>query len=297
MVIRAQRPSGVPLLNGGEERTGVDCSQHLPGFLDPSAVMFSGGGATANPRKRGREEAAVAIGSTPVQDNDSISNLLVLGPSSLPPTLISLAHLRSESAAPLTSTGLQLAFGEQQQQQRACNPLLPASPALFEKLAPHLKQHQDEIDGYLRAQALLSAAATAARQRIKTKEAEVEQAARQSAELERLIARLRAETLSWQAKAVAAQTAVAGLQAQLQRATEVAAAAWEGEGESGSASLIDQESAAQGSCRACRLRNAAVVVLPCRHLSLCADCAAAGAADSCPACGRISTGSLHVAFS
>ncbi|CAL9190642.1 unnamed protein product [Musa hybrid cultivar] len=315
MVIRAQRPSGVPLLNGGEERTGVDCSQHLPGFLDPSAVMFSGGGATANPRKRGREEAAVAIGSTPVQDNDSISNLLVLGPSSLPPTLISLAHLRSESAAPLTSTGLQLAFGEQQQQQqRAFNPLLPASPALFEKLAPHLKQHQDEIDGYLRAQgellrrtlvakwrshyqALLSAAATAARQRIKTKEAEVEQAARKSAELERLIARLRAETLTWQAKAVAAQTAVAGLQAQLQRATEVAAAAWEGEGESGSASLIDQEPAAQGSCRACRLRNAAVVVLPCRHLSLCADCAAAGAADSCPACGRISTGSLHVAFS
>lgn len=125
----------------------------------------------------------------------------------------------------------------------------------------------------------------------------MEQAARQSAELERLIARLRAETLTWQAKAVAAQTAVAGLQAQLQRATEVAAAAWEGEGESGSASLIDQEPAAQGSCRACRLRNAAVVVLPCRHLSLCADCAAAGAADSCPACGRISTGSLHVAFS
>lgn len=98
----------------------------------------------------------MAIGSTPVQDNDSISNLLVLGPSSLPPTLISLAHLRSESAAPLTSTGLQLAFGEQQQQQqRAFNPLLPASQALFEKLAPHLKQHQDEIDGYLRAQVLV----------------------------------------------------------------------------------------------------------------------------------------------
>ncbi|URD72970.1 hypothetical protein MUK42_09399 [Musa troglodytarum] len=295
MVIRAQHPSSVPLPNRDEERTGVDCSQHLPGFLDPSAVMFSGGGATANPRKRGREEAAVAIGSTPVQDNDSISNLRVSGRSSLPPTLISLAHLRSESAAPLASTGLQLAFGEQQQQQ--FNPLLPASPALFEKLAPHLKQHQDEIDGYLRAQALLRAAASAARQRIKTKEAEVEQAARQSAELERRIARLRAEALTWQAKAMAAQTAVAGLQAQLQRATEAAAAAWEGEGESGSASLIDPEPAARGSCRACRLRNASVVVLPCRHLSLCADCAAAGAADSCPACGRISTGSLHVAFS
>ncbi|CAL9072567.1 unnamed protein product [Musa textilis] len=314
MVIRAQHPSSVPLPNRDEERTGVDCSQHLPGFLDPSAVMFSGGGATANPRKRGREEAAVAIGSTPVQDNDSISNLRVSGRSSLPPTLISLAHLRSESAAPLASTGLQLAFGEQQQQQQQFNPLLPASPALFEKLAPHLKQHQDEIDGYLRAQgellrrtlvakwrshyqALLRAAASAARQRIKTKEAEVEQAARQSSELERRIARLRAEALTWQAKAMAAQTAVAGLQAQLQRATEAAAAAWEGEGESGSASLIDPEPAARGSCRACRLRNASVVVLPCRHLSLCADCAAAGAADSCPACGRISTGSLHVAFS
>ncbi|KAL6847450.1 hypothetical protein ACP4OV_023303 [Aristida adscensionis] len=57
---------------------------------------------------------------------------------------------------------------------------------------------------------------------------------------------------------------------------------------------VDHGSAASpwGACRGCGERAAAVLVLPCRHLSACAPCA--GAAAACPACGSRKVGSVAV---
>ncbi|RZS15072.1 hypothetical protein BHM03_00046852, partial [Ensete ventricosum] len=146
----------------GEETTGIDVSQGLQGFVDPSTIVFTETGGAVNPRKRAREGARVtavptANGPTTAQNTD-ISNLLFLQSNSLSPTYISLAQFPSKSTTPLVSTGLQLAFGAQQkQQQRTMNHVRPSSPALFEELAPHLTQCQDEIDGYLSEQVLLVA--------------------------------------------------------------------------------------------------------------------------------------------
>ncbi|KAK3131630.1 hypothetical protein QOZ80_6AG0509110 [Eleusine coracana subsp. coracana] len=46
------------------------------------------------------------------------------------------------------------------------------------------------------------------------------------------------------------------------------------------------------ACRGCGERGAAVVLLPCRHLSACTPCAAA--ARACPACGTPNAGSVAV---
>ncbi|WOK98209.1 hypothetical protein Cni_G06919 [Canna indica] len=292
----------------GEERTGIDLS---------SAMLSDRGmGKTVNRRKRGREEAgALPVATDP---NNGVFNSLFLQ-SNTSPTFVSLAELQSKSNSLLVSAGFQLASGDQQ--HYALNPLLPASSALFVELLPHVKQQQNEFDDYLRVQGellqrsvsrkwrlefqrFLTSTVSAAWHRIRAKEADVERAARQRAELEERLARLKTELLAWQAKAAVTQSTATILQAQLQRATEAAAAAREGVGESGggpgplgavddacSAACMDPTLA---SCRACRRRNAAVVVLPCRHFSLCAECAAA---EWCPACGDVITELIYVAVS
>ncbi|WOK95158.1 hypothetical protein Cni_G03865 [Canna indica] len=320
MAIQAQCPSAILLPNRGEETIGAGLAQGQSSFLDPSTVMFFAGGGSLNPRDRGRDEAAAAlptaIRSTPAQDANYNVSSLFSQPSRPLPTLISLAQLQSKSNSPLVSTGLRLSFGTAHQQQyHNLNPFHPAD--LFDELdlAPHFKQFQEDIDGYLQAQeqvlkrtlavkwqshyrTLITTGAAAARQRIKAKDAELKQAAQQYAELEERLAQLRAETVAWQAKAVAAQNQAAALQAQLQQAEEVAAVAREREGDSDDPSVMEGMAAASGSCRACYRRDApvAVVVLPCRHLCVCADCAAAGAIASCPVCCCISTGSINVAY-
>lgn len=152
--------------------------------------------------------------------------------------------------------------------------------------------------------ALLRAAEAAAARTLGEKEAEVDKALRRGVELEKRLARLKAESLAWQAKARANQAAAAALQAQLQKAQ---AAAAERETECRDSPAQDAESAhvdpyrvGPAACRSCREAPPSVVVLPCRHLCLCPECnsttAGGGAAQSCPVCHCATTGSLHVSF-
>ncbi|XP_010933546.1 E3 ubiquitin-protein ligase BOI isoform X2 [Elaeis guineensis] len=249
-----------------------------------------------------------------------------------PPTVISLAQLQSQTP-PLVSTGLRLAFEDQQQQhqeqnQNQYNLLLssssPFSSFLSEELAAEINRQKDEIEQFLHAQgeqlrralaerrqrhyrALLGAAESSAARRLREKEAELERAARRRAELEDRLARLRTESMAWQAKAMAEQAAAATLHAQLQQAAAAAAAAPpQGKAECGGESPAEDAESAhvdpdrvepERACRACRYRPVSVVLLPCRHLCLCSACDAAAASDACPVCRCPRTGSVQVFLS
>ncbi|XP_010935032.1 probable BOI-related E3 ubiquitin-protein ligase 3 [Elaeis guineensis] len=323
MAVHAQHPSNVLLLNRSEqERKSMEFSQAPTGFLDQSAVFFSNG-ASGNPRKRGREAASIPMESSAQRNSIDLLSLQRPPAASLsPPTVISLAQLQARPP-PLVSTGLRLAFEDQHQLQNnsQANPLLSPSlfPVLSDDLSLQLNQHQDELDRFLRAhgehlrrtlaekrqrhcRVLLCVAEKAAVRRLREKEAEVEQAVRRAAELEDWLARLKAESLAWQAKALADQAAAVALHAQLQQAQAAAAAAEEMEGEcrdlpaeDAESAHVDPDRAPPATCRSCRVALASVVVLPCRHLCLCADCS--DAAPSCPVCGCATTGSLHVFLS
>lgn len=330
MAVQAQYRSNVLLLNGSE----LEAKEMEPLFLDQSLVFFANG-ANGNPRKRGREVTSVPMASMPQQSQPvnlfSLQPLPVSAPLP-PPTLVSLAELRT-LPRPLVSTGLRLAFGDQNQHQsqNQSNPLLcsssPASSSLFssllfEDLAAQINQQKDEIEQFLHAQgeqlqrtlaekrqkhygALLGAAEKSAARRLREKEAEVEREALRSSELEDRLARLRTESMAWQAKAMADQVTAASLHAQLQHAAATAATAPQGNPggcgdplpaeDAESANVNPGHAEPEHACRTCRRRPASVVLVPCRHLCLCDACdGGQSPAESCPVCGCVTTGRIRV---
>lgn len=167
-------------------------------------------------------------------------------------------------------------------------------------MADRLRRHNRAI--------LLKADQSAAR-RLREKAVEAEREARRGAELEERLVRLRGEAAAWQAKALSEQAAAVTLHAQLQQAAaaarataeELAAGGDAGPAESSCSAHVDPRRAAACSsdraCLGCRLRPASVVLLPCRHLSLCGECVAAGDAEgagmACPVCLCVRTGSVE----
>ncbi|KAM0924287.1 hypothetical protein ACQ4PT_004930 [Festuca glaucescens] len=245
----------------------------------------------------------------------------------------------SPSPAPAThvSTGLRLALDEQQQRQQMsslCYAASSTSPSPFgsfsDELAGQMKRDGEELDRFIREQgeqlrraiadrvrhhnrALLVAADKSASRRLREKSMEAEREARRGAELEERLARLRAEAAAWQAKALSEQATAVALHAQLQQAAAVARASCEelaadggeagGPAESSSSAYVDPRRARCGSgpaCHACRRGPATVVLVPCRHLSLCGGCLAAGETDAalaCPVCRCVRTGSVEAILS
>jgi E3 ubiquitin-protein ligase BOI and related proteins len=158
---------------------------------------------------------------------------------------------------------------------------------------------------------LVGAAEAAAARRIREKESEAWEAARRRADLEDRVARLRAEAAAWQAKELADQSTAAALHAQLQQARGKATDAEEGGNAADDAGscFVDPDRVVEIAppparpCRACRRRSASVVLLPCRHLCVCAECepavpaapfAAAAVAAACPVCRGAVTGTVQV---
>ncbi|KAF7097752.1 hypothetical protein CFC21_099540 [Triticum aestivum] len=63
----------------------------------------------------------------------------------------------------------------------------------------------------------------------------------------------------------------------------------------GTPAVEERPATGAGRCKACREGAAVVLLLPCRHLCVCAPCAAAALA--CPACGSAKNGSICINFS
>ncbi|GFZ15407.1 SBP (S-ribonuclease binding protein) family protein [Actinidia rufa] len=322
MAVQAQYPSNALFLNrsvqDGKNPHGNDYSLQPQldrgGFHDQSHLIFTNGVGT-NSRKRGREltETASSINPSSFQ--------------SQPHQLIDLSQLHT-SQQNVVSTGLRLAFGEQQQQlQQQQQTLSPQSSVLFsllsEDFATQIRQQRDEIDQFLRAQgehlrrtlaekrqkhyhALLGAAEESVTRRLREKEAEAEKAARRNAELEATAARLSAEAQGWLSAARAHEATAAALQARLQQAM-ISGGGWKecgeevaggGEAEDCASAYVDPdrvEVASGPSCKVCRKRVASVVLLPCRHLCLCTECVPL--AQACPLCLTFIESSVEVFFS
>ncbi|CAH9086647.1 unnamed protein product [Cuscuta europaea] len=284
-------------------------------YLDQTEMLVNYGVVDANTRKRGREHSLAAV--------------------------IDLTELPSSPPPPpnVVSTGLRLAFGEQQQlQHRQHSICAPSShspvfySALAEDLGNVIKQQRDEIELYLRAQgeqlrrtleekrqryyrALLGAAEESAVRRLKEKDADVEKARRRNIELEARAAKLSAEAQAWQARAREQEITAVALQAQLQHALVNGGGGGRagcgshlperndgsgqgcagGDAEDAESAYIDPdrvEASAGTSCRTCRKRVAAVVLLPCRHLCLCVQCDAV--CMTCPLCQCVKSSSVEV---
>ncbi|KAJ1296199.1 hypothetical protein BS78_01G281400 [Paspalum vaginatum] len=295
-----------------------------PLFLD-----FSHGGCVGG-RKRPRDAEAEAAASMSPQ-------LFSLQPQPHPqaqgaPKLISLAQLHKRPAM-----GLRLGFDEASGSEHvSCTSSASASCLLPDELAAQRDQHKSEMDRLIQEHAerlrraladarrrqyrsLLGAAEAAAAHRVREKEAEASEAARRGADLEDRVARLRAEVSAWQAKALADQSTAAALHAQLQQAAAAAAQAQargkaeeqeENAADDAGSCFVDPDRVVEIApparpCRACRMRPASVVLLPCRHLCVCADCEPAvpaaaapfAVAAACPMCRGAVTGTVQVFFS
>ncbi|KAJ6845602.1 putative BOI-related E3 ubiquitin-protein ligase 1 [Iris pallida] len=272
--------------------------QHQQPPLFFSAAAANGDGTKNNnnkKKKRGREAPA-----------QNAFSLRPLQPSA--PSMISLSQLHHQPPPLAVSTGLRLSPFD--------NPTTTTSSSsignhdLFAQINHH---HTQQLNHFLLAQGeqlrqtlaekrqqhlceLLAAAEDSAAKRLAEKQAEVDRAARRTAELEERLARLRTESMAWQAKAVAEQSAAALLHAQLQSAAAGPEVCGGGDrAEDAESAHVDPERA--GVCRCCRVEPVSVVLLPCRHLCLCAGCNAVTAGECCPVCQGARTGGVQVFFS
>ncbi|KAL6985846.1 RING-type E3 ubiquitin transferase, partial [Sarracenia purpurea var. burkii] len=304
------------------------------GFLNQSHMIFTNG-VGKNPRKRGREFTATTSSvnpfSTQPPDHHHDHQLIDLTQlqTSPQPNVVSTGLRLAFGEQPQQQQLRQQLPPQQQTPSPQSSVLLTV---LSEDFTAQIRQQRDEIEQFLRAQgeqlrrtiaekrqrdyrALLGAAEMSVARRLREKEAEVEKATLRHAELEARAAQLRAEAQVWQTRARAQEAAAASLQAQLQQAImcgsggctqqlnrgdELGYAAAAGEAEDAESAYIDPDrvvvAAASGpSCKACRKRVASVVLLPCRHLCTCTECAPL--AQACPLCLTFKESSVEVFLS
>uniref|UniRef100_A0A0E0K3R8 RING-type domain-containing protein n=1 Tax=Oryza punctata TaxID=4537 RepID=A0A0E0K3R8_ORYPU len=301
-------------------------------FLDCDMGVCGFASGINRRNKRSREAMVMA----PPPAKEELVNLFTLQPQQSTSFVnMAQLHNRvsaspSHAPAALVSTGLRLALDEQQQQQQQESKRLKALcyssssipfVSFSDELAGQMKRQDEELDRFIKDQgeqlrramadrvrrhnrALLVAAERSAARRLREKALEAEREARRGAELEERLARLRSEAAAWQAKALSEQAAAVSLHAQLQQAAAAARASGDelrggeaGPAESSSSAYVDpRRSGSDRACLTCHLRPATVVLLPCRHLSLCGDCFAAGDVDvamACPVCHCVRTGGVE----
>ncbi|KAK4802902.1 hypothetical protein SAY86_001105 [Trapa natans] len=317
MAVQAQYPSNVLLNRNGQEGQDYSLQTHQAGmFLDHSHAMLNNGEAT-NHRKEVREICGDSTENNIAGPFPSMNVYTFPLKPQQHPQLIELSQLHNKPV----STGLRLSFTDQQnhEQQQQHQSVIDKSSAIMSKfkedLAAHVRQQRDEIDQFIRAQeeqlrrtiaqttqrhyhTLLCTAEEALARKLREKEAEVEKAKRKNIELHARAAQLVAQTQAWQARARSQEVAAASLRAHLEQATRDGAHGRKVDvnvSEDAGSVYVDPNrtsAASEPSCRGCRKRAATVLMLPCRHLSVCTECDRV--AHVCPLCSCPRNSSIEV---
>ncbi|ESQ33508.1 hypothetical protein EUTSA_v10008231mg [Eutrema salsugineum] len=315
MAVQAQHHSSNLIFlnhrNGKEEERDFSLQSQAGEFLDQTNMLFNNGGGS-NSSKRGR--------TTSNQQFPQVIDLSLLhNQHHHPPSNMVYTGLRLYSGEEQTQK-ISTQFQQNSQYRN-----LVSDPS-EDVLAAHINRQSEELEEFLHAQAeelrrtlaekrkmhykaLISAVEEPLVRKLREKEAEIQRATRRHNELEAREAQLKAEAQAWQARAMAQETAAASLQAQLHQAVNVhggggvsaqdsraaeeellCAGGVSGLGDAESA-YVDPERVTRPRCKGCRKREATVVLLPCRHLSICPECDRSALA--CPLCLTLRNSSVE----
>ncbi|KAE9613752.1 hypothetical protein Lal_00015865 [Lupinus albus] len=330
MAVQAQYPPNILLLNrNGQE--GNDYSLPQPQskveLLDQSQTLYNN--ENGNSRKRGRE---TVVANT---SNNIINQSFSMQPHPPKFIELSQLHNQHQNVVStglgLCFGDQQKQRLQLHQQHHRCHSSSSLS-LLSQGFSSQMKQRTDEFDIFLHAQGdelvrtlaekmqrhyqeLLRKAEEAVARRLREKEAEADKAMRRNAELEARAAQLSAEAQVWQAKAMTQEAAAASLQAQLQQAMTAAGCRGGDDGGAGLSFAMDGGQAedaesgyidpdrvevvasvvARAKCKGCGKRVVSVVVLPCRHLCICAECDSL--LRACPVCLTLKNSTVEVYLS
>ncbi|KAK3224796.1 hypothetical protein Dsin_004658 [Dipteronia sinensis] len=233
------------------------------------------------------------------------------------------------------STGLRLSYEEDEHNSSVtsvCEKKAVAMPVIM-SLADNLKveidRQNEEFDRYIRLQeenivkgvrelkqrhtySFLSAVEKGIGSKLHEKELEIENMNRKNKELVERIKQASMEIQSWQYRAKYTESVVSVLKNNLKQVmAQGKVHVREGCGDSevdDAASHTNQNhvnnnvngsgksiSVKQIHCRACKVQEVSILILPCRHLCLCKDCE--GFIDACPVCKVMKTASVQVYLS
>lgn len=230
------------------------------------------------------------------------------------------------------STGLKLSYEEDEHNSsvtsasESMTAALPLILSLGDNFKVEFERQKEEFDHYIRIQeenitkgvrelrqrhtaAFLSAVEKGVGKKLHEKDLELENMNRKNKELEERIKQVTAEVQSWHYRAKYNESVVNVLKSNLQQV--MAQGAMQGKEGCGDSEVDDAASYTnqnhlslvdgfgtsgvmrnQMTCKSCKIKEVSILLLPCKHLCLCKDCAAF--IGVCPLCNMTRNGLVQV---
>ncbi|XP_071693773.1 BOI-related E3 ubiquitin-protein ligase 1-like isoform X2 [Rutidosis leptorrhynchoides] len=224
------------------------------------------------------------------------------------------------------STGLKLSYDDEERNSSITSASASIGPSIMssfgDSITTELDRHREELDRYIMIQeenmlkgmreirqrhmtSFLGALEKGINNKIHEKELEIETINRKNKELTEKITKVANEAQNWQYRAKYCESMVNILKTNLQQALahrnddQLKEGFGDTDVEVSSSDPKDYlglgTSVGKSTCKACRAKEVSVLVMPCRHLSLCKEC------DSftsvCPVCQMVKTVSVEVYLS